>query len=178
VGGRRGFTLGSLLIGAGLLAGVWIGRSSVSKPLEPVDDEPSLASTRNVEELTETLPVAPADEPAAPPTVGVAERPPATAPVVTAAPPVAAPPAPAPPPVAPAPAEPAPVEPAPAVATPAVPAPDPSLVSQGRVFNRDSVTSSSFDEQDVTEYDPVPDHEVTSSSFDDDDRVDLHPTGD
>jgi hypothetical protein len=50
-------------------------------------------------------------------------------------------------------------------------------VRQGRVFDDNQVTSSSFDEEDVSEYSVVPDREVTSSSFDDQDKLDDHPTG-
>ena len=181
MGGSRGLAVGSLLIGVGLL-GVVIGRSSVDPP--PVVDEndaPPVASTRVADELTDTTPLAalPPEEPPAP----VAEAAPAlTAPLVTTAAPPAKPPV---PPAAPAPtpAAPAPVvaAPAPVFATPVAPpalAPDPGLVQQGRFFDTNAITSSSFDEEDVTEYDPVPDHEVTSSIFDEEDRRESHPTGD
>jgi len=171
--------LGSLLIGVGSL-GVVIGRSSVDAPPAVEDDAPPVASTRVVDELTDTTPLAalPPEEPPAP----MAEPAPVlTAPLVTtAAPPPVPPAAAAPVPAAPPPA-PAVVAPAPVFATPVAPpppAPDPGLVQQGRMFNTNAITSSSFDEEDVTEYDPVPDHEVTSSSFDEEDRRDSHPTGD
>jgi len=45
------------------------------------------------------------------------------------------------------------------------------LISEGRVFNQNSTVVSSFDEQDVTNY------EITRSSFDDEDLVNDHPTG-
>ena len=45
------------------------------------------------------------------------------------------------------------------------------LISQGRVFNQNEVVGSSFDEEDVTNY------EVTRSSFDDSDLINEHPTG-
>jgi hypothetical protein len=62
--------------------------------------------------------------------------------------------------------------------TPAAPPPpDPNLVQQGRFFEGGQVAGSSFDEDDVSEYSVVPDHEVTGSSFDDEDRADYHPTG-
>ena len=45
------------------------------------------------------------------------------------------------------------------------------LISEGRVFNQNSTVVSSFDDQDVTNY------EITRSSFDDEDLVNDHPTG-
>jgi hypothetical protein len=178
VGGRRALALGSLLIGVGSL-GVVLGRSSVNRsPVVDENDAPPVASTRVADELTDTTPLAavPPEEPPAP----IVEPAPAfTAPLVTtAAPPPVPPAAPAPAPAAPPPA-PAVVAPPPVLATPIAPAPPaPGLVQQGRFFDANAITSSSFDEDDVTEYDPVPDHEVTSSSFDDADRRDSHPTGD
>jgi hypothetical protein len=182
VGGRRGLWLGSILVGVGLLAGVVIGRFTRSRG-ESVE-EPPLSSSRFAGELTDTTPnAAPAPEPPA-----AEPAPPPPAPTITPAPPVAAVPAatpdagesppadeappaaaPPPPPVAEVPAPPAPAAP---------PEPDPYLVRQGRVFESDDqITSSSWDEEDVSEYSVVPDHEVTSSSFDDQDRVNDHPTG-
>ena len=179
MGGRRGLALGSLLVGAGLLAGLLIGRSTVPSARNPAPEPPD-TSTRFHQELTDTTPLGAApqieDLPAAPPAQSETPQPAVTAPLASVAAPPAKPAAPAPPPAAaPAPAAPAPVTRP--EAAPAPPPPDPGLVSQGRVFNGDSITSSSFDEADVTEYDPVPDHEVTRSSFDDEDRVDSHPTG-
>jgi len=183
--GGRGVALGASLIGAGLLAGVLIGRSSVSRPTDDEaragdDEEPALASSRSVEGFVDTTPLA-AEPEAQPPAVAApAEPAPAvTAPLVTPAPAPKAAPAPAAPKApAPAPAAEPNSTPATPAASPPAPPPDPRLVSQGRVFNDDAITSSSFDDEDVSEYDVVPDHEVTRSSFDDEDRVDRHPTGD
>jgi hypothetical protein len=58
------------------------------------------------------------------------------------------------------------------------PPPDPYLVREGRVFADHDLTTSSWDEADVSEYTVVPDREVTRSSFDDADKLDEHPTGD
>jgi hypothetical protein len=58
-----------------------------------------------------------------------------------------------------------------ALQPPPPPPPDPMLISQGRVFNQNSRVVSSFDDQDVTNY------EITRSSFDDSDLVNDHPTG-
>src|SRR5882672_7099596 len=175
MGGRRGLVLASALVGVGLVGvGVLIGRSTAPALRRP-DDEPPAASTRFRGELTDTTPLA--EEVPPPPAQSEMLEPAVTAPVASAAPPSVKPAAPAPPPPA-ASAPAAAIAPAPAsslVATPATAPPpflDPGLVSQGRVFNGESITSSSFDEEDVTEYDPVPDHEVTRSSFDDEDRVD------
>jgi hypothetical protein len=178
---RRGFALGSGLIAVGVL-GVAIGRSTKSAP-KPIDEEPSLASSRFADELTDTTPLAaePAPEPA-PPAAEPAPAPALTAPIVTPAPPAVAAPAPAPPPPAPAPvAPPAEPPPPPASAAPAAPEPppppDPNLVQDGRAFTEGQITSSSWDEEDVKEYSVVPDREVTRSSFDQQDRIDEHPTG-
>jgi hypothetical protein len=179
VGGRRGFWFGSILVGAGLLAGVVIGRFTRSRGESP--EELPLASSRFTEELTDTTPVAaPAPEPelpaaevpAAPPGPTITPAPPsaAAAPDAGAAPPAAEPPP------SPEPAPPVVVAPA-ADAGAAPPERDPYLVRQGRVFDDDQVTSSSWDEEDVSEYSVVPDREVTSSSFDDQDKVNEHPTG-
>jgi hypothetical protein len=181
VGDRRGFALGSLLIGAGLL-GVVIGRSSVSRSGAD-DNAPPVASKRVADELTDTTPVAaPPPEEMPPPALVAEPAPPTlTAPLFTTIAPPAKRAAPAAPPTPAAPPAPPPAEPPPAVAKvaepPTPPWSDPDLVQQGRVFNANSITSSSFDEEDVTEYDLVPDHEVTRSSFDDEDRRDSHPTG-
>jgi hypothetical protein len=181
MGGRRGIALGSLLVGGGLVAGLLIGRATVPRTRN-LAAEPPASSTRFHQELTDTTPLAalPVEEPpAVPPTPSETRQPASTAPLAGVAPAPAKPAAPAPAPAAPPAPAPAPVTPPAAApeAEPAPPPPDPGLVSQGRVFNGDSVTSSSFDEADVTEYDPVPDHEVTRSSFDDEDRADSHPTG-
>jgi hypothetical protein len=61
--------------------------------------------------------------------------------------------------------------------SPPPPPPDPYLVRQGRVFDDNQITRSSFDEEDVSEYSVVPDREVTRSSFDDQDKLNEHPTG-
>jgi hypothetical protein len=45
------------------------------------------------------------------------------------------------------------------------------LISEGRVFNQNSVVVSSFDDEDVANY------SVTRSSFDDSDLINDHPTG-
>jgi hypothetical protein len=181
MGDRRRLALGSLLIGAALVLGVLIGRATVSPSSRQPAGEPSAPSTRFHEELTDTTPLAApfAEELSAPPPAqSEAPEPAVTAALPSAARPPVKPAAPAPPPAAaPAAPAPAPVTPPAATAAAAAPPPDPGLVSQGRVFTGDSITSSSFDDEDVTEYDPVPDHEVTRSSFDDDDRVDSHPTG-
>jgi hypothetical protein len=184
VSGRKGIALGSLLVGAGLFAGVLIGRSS--RPSGAGLDDPSWSSSRFGHELTDTTPgaAAPGEETAPPP---VAEEPamaPPPAPRVAAPPaaaaaaPVAPAPAEAPAPAAAAPAEPPAPEAALAVAPPAPPPPDPYLVRQGRVFNDEEITGSTWDVEDVSEYSVVPDREVTRSSFDDEDRSNYHPTGD
>lgn len=180
--GSKGIALGSALIGVGLLAGLAIGRSGKSAPA-PSKDLPVASSSRFTGELTDTTPAA-----APPSSVEEVPAPPRaarqiTAPVVTAAPRAARPAAAAPPPDAGAPppqiAEPAPPPPEPEAVTPVPvePPPDPALVQRGRVFRNSEVTSSSFDEEDVSEYSVVPDHEVTTSGFDDADRVNEHPTG-
>lgn len=180
--GRRGLALSSVLVVAGLVVGVAIGRSTKHEPAQE-DEEPALASSRFTEELTDTTPIAavPAPEPAPPPAAPVAPPPEAVAPVVTPAPPPAPAPAPAAPAaVAPPPPPPvveAPPAPALAPAAPPPPPPDPYLVRQGRLFDDHQITGSSFDESDVSEYSVVPDREVTRSSFDDQDKVDDHPTG-
>jgi hypothetical protein len=179
--------LGSVLVAAGLLAGVAIGRSTKSTKSNPTDVavEPSPEPARFEGELTDTTPPPPPPaaepefppEPLAPP----ATAPPVTAPVVTPA----AKPAPpaadvaAAPPAAAAPALPA--EPPPPAAPAAAPLqePDPYLVRQGRLFDDNQITGSSFDESDVSEYSVIPDRgDITTSSFDDQDKVDEHPTGD
>jgi hypothetical protein len=181
VTGRRGLALGSILVGFGLVVGIGVGRST--KHTEEAAQEPSLASSRFAGELTDTTPVAavPVPEPE-PASMAAPPPPPAaapTAPIVTAAPkpaPVAAaaPDAPAPPVAEPEPPAP-PATPEAVVAEP--PPPDPNLVRQGRAFDNNEITSSSFDDEDVSEYSVVPDHEVTRSSFDDADRANEHPTG-
>jgi hypothetical protein len=50
-------------------------------------------------------------------------------------------------------------------------------VRQGRAFTEHQITSSSWDEQDVSEYSVVPDREITRSAFDDQDKLNEHPTG-
>jgi hypothetical protein len=185
VSGRRGFALGSVLVLAALIVGVAIGRST--KRESGSDEEPSLASSRFTDELTDTVPsaAAPAPEPEILPVEVTAPRPAPAAPIVSPAPrPLPAPArAAAPDAGAVAPPEPAPVaEPAPPpaatpAAVPAPPPPDPYLVRQGRAFDDGQITSSSWDEEDVSEYSVVPDREVTRSSFDDQDKVDDHPTG-
>jgi hypothetical protein len=204
VSGRRGFALGSILVGAGLLVGLAIGKSSRGPAEAP--EEPAPASSRFTGELTETTPaaapppaaeIAPAPAPAPPPATAPppAMAPPVTAPIVTpASSPARAPGSPDAGAVAAAPdagavaaapdagAAPEPTPPASAAAAPDAgaappPEPDPYLVRQGRVFEDDQITSSSWDEADVSEYSVVPDREVTRSTFDDQDKIDEHPTG-
>jgi hypothetical protein len=180
VGGRKGLALGSILVAAGLSVGVAIGRSS--KHAEP-DDELPLASTRFTEELTDTTPAAAelGGEIIAPPPAPPLPRAPARpvpAPTARPAPGAAGAAAPTIPDAGAPPAEepPAPQPPDAAAAAP-MPEPDPYLVRLGRVFDDNQITSSSWDEDDVSEYSVVPDREVTSSSFDDQDKIDEHPTG-
>jgi hypothetical protein len=182
----RALALGSGLIGVGVIAGVLIARPTARPSTESeapsaqaqgqgqqVDDE-APSRGRFAGELTDTtLGAAVAAE--APP---AAQAPQTAAPAVTPAPaaPSAADPAPAAPPPEPAPPAAAAAPPAPA-APPEPPPPDPYLVRQGRAFDDAQITSSTFDEEDVSEYSVVPDREVTRSTFDDTDHVDEHPTG-
>jgi hypothetical protein len=180
--------LGSLLVGSGLAAGVAIGRSSSEHPTEkPIARR---AVLHELESPTSSPPrpyVATVPEPA--PTSFEEELP---APPVVVAPPPAAPAPAGAPPAAPAPA--APPAPPPPVATapppetvPPPPAVGEANMSGGRVFNGNSITSSSFDQEDVTnreltrssfdDADRAPDVPLTRSSFDDQDVMDHHPTG-
>jgi hypothetical protein len=210
VSGRGFIALGSGLLGMGLLLGVLIGRSRAPHPVPslPVSSAPPPSArepSRFVadRQFTETTPIAeqPTQWPMAatpvqpsPPLLGRLPgrtQPPAAAQsrpdggTFDAAALDASPPLPeagvipfdagvAFPDAAPPPAP---------QAAPPPPAPDPNLVRQGRVFNDSNITSSSWDEEDVSEYSVVPDRavvpdrEVTRSSFDVQDLENDHPTG-
>jgi hypothetical protein len=209
VSGRGFIALGSGLLGMGLLLGVLIGRARAPQPVPSVSvPAPPPPSAREPSrfvagrQFTETTPNA------APPTQWPTAATPAQPPVPPqigrlpgrAQPPTAAQARPdggtfdaaaldASPPLPEAGVIPidagvafpdAAPPPAPEAAPPP---PDPNLVRQGRVFNERDITSSSWDDEDVSEYSVVPDRvvvpdrEVTRSTFDDQDLENDHPTG-
>ncbi|MEA2698335.1 MAG: hypothetical protein QOI66_2606 [Myxococcales bacterium] len=198
--GRGGIAFGLALIGAGLIAGVVIGRASVGGSHDKLAIEP-IGSTRALDHLTDMTPAAlplveetqsgvpaPTDQGLASVAAPTEASPPAASPPVAAA---AAAPLATPKVSPPAPAAPDPVPP-PTITTPVAPPPDPSA-SRNRVVNPESITGSSFDQEDMTESHPVTDHDVTRSAWDDEDNVpsraitysrfddedatDNHPTG-
>ncbi|HEX4405044.1 MAG TPA: hypothetical protein VH560_09470 [Polyangia bacterium] len=126
---------------------------------------------------SEIFAMQPAPTPAAPPPTA---EPAAPVPVVVRAAPVdAAVSAPPPPPTEPAPVPETPVAEAPPPQPPAPPLENMSPATRDPF----SITSSSFDQSDlvnedpVPDYHPVPDDPGVRSSFDDEDRVNDHPTG-
>jgi hypothetical protein len=179
--------IGSLLVGAGVVVGVAIGRSSVERPPE------RSAARRRIHEVAERAPVARptafAEPPAAPPSEVSAPEPLAFVPPPGLAPPPPGTPSPVPSQQglpSPAPSPPPPV----VMSSPqpmGTPSPQDTTPSRGRVFNGASITSSSFDQEDVTDRevtrsswddaDRAPDEPLTRSSFDDQDVTDHHPTG-
>jgi len=143
---------------------------AVTEAMAPPDETEPAQRSDNAPAFRDESAPGPPFAPVAPPTTS---WPVAVAPAATRDAGVA--PTPAPPP-APAPAtaeapneEPPPPSPA--------PAPAETMMSVPRNTDPFALTRSSFDDEDIVDEHPVPDHAITRSSFDDEDRRDDHPTG-